>query len=311
MNLSTAAHSALRRVVQFPPGADLPNADYVELPGRGTTYAARVEGPPGAPTLLLMHALGCTANLTWFASIAALREHYNLVLMDMRWHGRGISNGRFFRLSDCADDWVALADVLGVESFIPVGYSMGGVVAQLLWRRHPERVDGLVLCSTAANWHDTRRERAFFSLLPTVTVPMALRRRVPATRNGNGLHAAITAATADVEVRRWALAEFRSTRVASVVAALNAVGRFDATQWIGQIDVPTSVVVTDKDGWVPSRRQRAMAAAIPGADVFECHRSHAACVIGVEDFLPCLLEATASVTRRIAAAPQPSQSNVG
>ena len=166
VNLATAdPQSVLRRVVHFPPGTDLPYGEYVELPGRGTTYAARIDGPPGARR--------CSSCTRWDARRtspgsrpSALREHYNLVLMDMRWHGRGISDGRFFRLSDCADDWVALADVLGIESFIPVGYSMGGVVAQLLWRRHPERVDGLVLCSTAANWHDTRRERAFFTLLP-------------------------------------------------------------------------------------------------------------------------------------------------
>ncbi|MFL6238466.1 MAG: alpha/beta fold hydrolase [Actinomycetes bacterium] len=302
MNLSTAAQSALRRVVHFPRGADLPTFDYVELPGRGRTYAARVDGPQGAPTLFLCHALGCTASLTWFGTIAALREHYNLVLMDMRWHGRGISDGRFFRLSDCADDWVALADVLGIESFIPVGYSMGGVVAQVLWRRHADRVAGLVLCSTAGNWHDTRRERAFFSLLPTVTVPMALRRKIPTDRPLAELPAALTAATEDAAVRRWALAEFRSTKVSSLMAALNAIGRFDSTPWLPEIDVPTSVVVTDKDSWVPTRRQRAMAAAIPGAEVFECHRSHAACVIGVEDFLPCLLAATDSVVRRIGAA---------
>jgi 3-oxoadipate enol-lactonase len=302
MNLSTAASTALRRVVHFPPGADLPQFDYVELPGRGTTYAARVEGPPGAPTLFLCHALGCTASLTWFGTIAALREHYNLVLMDQRWHGRGIADGRFFRLSDCADDWVALADKWGIDSFIPVGYSMGGVVAQVLWRRHADRVSGLVLCSTAANWHDTRRERAFFSLLPTVTVPMALRRRVPMQRTEADVHAVLTAATADAEVRRWAMAEFRSTKVSSLMAALNAIGRFDSTPWLPEIDVPTSVVITDRDSWVPTRRQRAMAAAIPGAEVFDCHRSHAACVIGVEQFLPCLLSATESVVQRLGSA---------
>src|SRR3954470_9152388 len=204
MRLSMAAHNALRRVVQFPPGADLPNAEYVELPGRGTTYAARVAGPKGAPTLFLLHALGCTANLTWFGCIAALREHYNLVLMDQRWHGRGISTGRFFRLSDCADDAVALADGFGIDKFVPVGYSMGGVTAQLVWRRHPERVSGLVLCSTSSNWHDTRRERAFFSLLPGVAVPMALRRKVPVPRTGEDITPALLSATTeDLEVRRW------------------------------------------------------------------------------------------------------------
>jgi pimeloyl-ACP methyl ester carboxylesterase len=37
------------------------------------------------------------------------------------------------------------------ERLTVVGYSMGGMVAQLLWRRHPERVAGLVLCATARN----------------------------------------------------------------------------------------------------------------------------------------------------------------
>ena len=301
MRLSDAAHTALGRVVHFPPGTDLPNGEHVELPGRGTSYAARVDGPPGAPTLFLLHALGCTANLTWFPSIAALREQYNLVLMDQRWHGRGISTGRFFRLSDCADDAVALADVWGIDQFIPVGYSMGGVTAQLVWRRHPDRVNGLVLCSTASQWHDTRRERAFFSLLPGVTLPMSLRRKLPTPRSADEetTRAILSATAADVEVRRWALSEFRSTRVGAVIAALNAVGHFDSSAWLGEIDVPTAVVVTDKDSWVPTRRQRAMAAAIPGAEVFECHRSHAACVLGAADFVPPLLDAVSSVTRRL------------
>jgi pimeloyl-ACP methyl ester carboxylesterase len=298
MRLSTAAHTALRRVVSFPRGADLPNGEYVELPGRGTTYAARIDGPPGAPTLFLIHALACTANLTWFPSIATLREHYNLVLMDMRWHGRGISDGQFFRLSDCADDIAALADVWGIDNFIPVGYSMGGVIAQLVWRRHPEKVSGMVLCSTAAKWDDSRRERAFFMLLPTVTVSMALRRRIPTPRLTDEARMVLTADTEDSEVRRWALAEFRSTRMANVIAALNAVGHFNSTPWLPEIDVPTSVVITDKDNWVPTRRQRQMAAAIPGAEIFECHRSHAACVIGAEDFLPPLLKALESVVAR-------------
>jgi pimeloyl-ACP methyl ester carboxylesterase len=302
VNLSTAAHSALRRVVHFPGGIDLPEGEYVELPGRGTTYASRIAGPPDAPTLFLLHALGCTANLTWFASLNALRKDYNLVLMDMRWHGRGIKEGRLFRISDCADDAVALADAFGIDKFIPVGYSMGGVVAQMLAHRHPERIEGLVLCSTASNWHDTRRERAFFTLLPTVSLPMSLRRKVGASGvDSSGATAAmlsLTVDTEDVEVRRWAMAEFRSTKVGALIAALNAVGHFDGTKWLGEIQVPTSVVVTDRDSWVPSRRQLAMAAAIPGAEVFLCHRSHAACVLGADDFVPPLLDALASVVRR-------------
>ena len=69
-----------------------------------------------------------------------------------------------FRLEDCADDVAALLDVLGVERCIAVGYSMGGPIAQLLWRRHPELVDGLVLCATSARFNGTPRERLLSGL---------------------------------------------------------------------------------------------------------------------------------------------------
>jgi pimeloyl-ACP methyl ester carboxylesterase len=297
----TAAKSALRRAVRFPNGVELPEFDYVELPGRGTTYAARVEGPKNAPTLFLFHALACTANLTWFPSLSALRQDYNLVLMDQRWHGRGISSGRFFKISDCADDAAALLDHYGIDTCIPVGYSMGGVTAQMMWRRHPDRVEGLVLCSTCHNWHDTRRERAFFALLPTMTLPMALRRKIPAQRLADEIIAPLLIGpeAPNDEVRRWAMAEFRSTKFSSIMAALNAVGHFDSSAWLHEVDVPTSVVITEPDSWVPTRRQRAMAALIPDADVFVCPRSHAACVLGAADFVPPLLDAVASVVRRL------------
>src|SRR5262249_18435023 len=152
------------------------------------------------------------------------------------------------------------------------GYSMGGVIAQMLAHRHEQRLDGLVLCSTTAKWHDTRRERAFFSLLPTVTVPMALRRKnpVPDQRVSDDvapdavMHA-LGVDCPDVEVRRWAMGELRQTKMREIFQALNAVGHFDSTSWLGHIGVPTSVVVTDKDKWVPTSRQRAMAELIPGA----------------------------------------------
>src|SRR5690349_23831945 len=47
------------------------------------------------------------------------------------------------RLADCADDAAALLETLGTGPVIAVGYSLGGPVAQLLWKRHPDLVSGL------------------------------------------------------------------------------------------------------------------------------------------------------------------------
>ena len=50
-----------------------------------------------------------------------------------------------------------------------------------------------------------------------------------------------------------------------VLEAGSALGRFTSHEWIGSVDVPTPVVLTELDRVVPPERQRKLAAAIPGA----------------------------------------------
>ncbi len=123
----------------------------VELPGRGITRVWDYAGPPGAQTLMLIHGVTFTAELNWGKTFAPLAQHFRVVAIDLRGHGGGIGTGPRFRLEDCADDIAALAEVLGIGRFVAVGYSMGGMVAQLLYRRHPSLLSGLVLCATARN----------------------------------------------------------------------------------------------------------------------------------------------------------------
>ena len=109
----------------------------VDLPGRGATWVHEVAGPPGAPVLLLLHGLAATALLNWATSLTTLGRGFRVIALDQRGHGHGIRRIGAFKLEDCADDAAALADRFGLERVIPVGYSMGGAVAQLFWRRHP------------------------------------------------------------------------------------------------------------------------------------------------------------------------------
>jgi pimeloyl-ACP methyl ester carboxylesterase len=67
------------------------------------------------------------------------------------------------------------------------------------------------------------------------------------------------------EVRQFALAEMNRTSMTTVAAALVAVSEFTSHDWIGQIDVPVSVLVTTRDTIVPAARQRRLAEAIPHA----------------------------------------------
>ena len=283
----------------------IPPGRFIELPGRGTTFAVDVAGPSGAPTLLLLHGLAVTGYLNWFPAFAALAQEFRVISMDLRGHGRGIPMRGRFRLEDCADDAAALADVLGVEQVVAVGYSLGGPVAQLMWRRHPDRVAGMVLCATSRNFGGTPHERAFYSSLIAGIYGIRAARYLPGPFHHGA--AVPTSRQIEEEVERgriapWAIAELRQVSPHVLLQAMHAMGHFTSHAWIGEIDVPTAVVVTTKDRFVAPDRQINLARAIPGATIHPTRASHAACVLGAERFVPSLVEACRSVASRMESA---------
>jgi 3-oxoadipate enol-lactonase len=297
--ISPTVTAALGRFAKAARPVDLAPGTVLDLPGRGRTCVMEAAGPPGAPTLILLHALATTAALSWYPSMHALAKHYRVIAFDQRWHGRGIRS-EAFTLEDCADDVVAVADALGVERFTVVGYSMGGAVAQLVWRRHRSRVEGLVLAATARNFRGKPRERLWFTLTNAAMGRYGERARLGMERLAGRLTDSPAALTADAaKVGPWAMAEFRSTSFWSLLAALDAIGKFESSAWIRRVDVPTSVIIAGRDRFIPARRQHALAAAIPGAMSYEVEGNHAALVLGAAEFVPALLDACASVTRRI------------
>jgi pimeloyl-ACP methyl ester carboxylesterase len=270
----------------LPPGGPL------DLPGRGTTFVREVIGPPGAPTLLLLHGWTASADLNWHPAYAALGRHFRVVALDQRGHGRGIRSPRRFRLADCADDAVAVADQLEVDRVVPVGYSMGGLVAQLLWHRHPDRVDGLVLGATARNFRGSRAAVGWFSALGAAA---AAARVVPPTVRAN---AAARVFDRREGVSDWARDQFRSGDPRMLLEAGQAIGNFTSHAWVGGIDVPTAVVVTTLDRVIPPTRQHKLAAAIPGARVHPVTTDHSGCVTEPATFVPVLVDACRDVAAR-------------
>lgn len=281
----------------YVPYVRVPDGRMVELPGRGSTYVTDTPGPrPDSPTVLLLHAVGCTGLLTWFPSIEPLSRRYRVVTMDQRWHGRGIQSEEF-SLYDCADDAAALIDVLGLGDVIVAGFSMGSIVAQRVWRQHPDKVGGLVLCATTDRFRSSVPERLFHQ---TLEVAMFGARGL--SRSRTAVRAARTAV--DVldlkpsDLHDWAFAEFRSTSPWAVGQAVAALGRHHSRPWLSRIDVPTAVVVTLKDKVLPPAHQFSVARGIPGATIHDIEAGHASCVLESERFVPAFLEAVNTVNAR-------------
>ena len=273
-----------------------PEGRTVDLPGRGRTFVVDVPGPTAsAPTIVLLHALGCTAYLSWVASIASLSQRYRVITFDQRWHGRGIRSPRF-RFEDCADDAVAVMDALEVERAVVAGYSMGGAVAQLMWLRHRDRVAGLVLCSTARNFRGKPRERLFFTLMTAAMQPLSAYALAHVDRLGKALPEVPSVDLSDATA--WALAEFRSTSAWSFPETVGELGRFNSAPWIGDVDVPTAVVVSAGDRTIPPRRQRRLAAAIDDAHVYTAPGGHASLFLDAARWVPVFVDAVHDVAAR-------------
>ena len=192
-----------------------------------------------------------------------------MVVFDQRWHGAGIASPRFL-LEDCADDVAALADELGIETFIPVGYSMGSLVAQQVWRRHRDRVDALVLCAGAATFSRAIHERLATGVSAALADAFGPR---PGRPDASQLSVADDTVTND---RLWAMEQLRSTSYGAMIGALAEITRFDSTRWIADIDVPTSVLIPLRDRVIPPRHQRWLAEQIPDAHTVTVDAGHTA-----------------------------------
>jgi len=272
----------------FPPGAPL------TIPGRGTTFVRKVDGPVGAPTLVLLHGWTATADLNWFRCYKPLSEHFNVVALDHRGHGRGLRSRKLFRLEDCADDAVAVCDVLGIDSFIPVGYSMGCPIAQLVWRRHRRRTSGLVLCATSAYFSTSREERLSFLGLSGLA---AIARLTPVQARQR-LTDQFYLQRKVLEWDKWAVDQISAHDWRAVLEAGRAIGNFSSREWVGEIDVPTSVVITMRDRVVPVRRQVRLFESIADAEAFRVDGDHDAVVASAKQFAPTLVRACRSVVER-------------
>ncbi len=281
----------------YMPYARIPAGRMVELGDRGATYVTDTPGPtPHSPTIVLLHAVGCTGLLTWFPSIEPLSRRFRVVTMDQRWHGRGIQSEEF-SLYDCADDVAALVEALGLGPVIVAGYSMGSIIAQRVWRQHPETTAGLVLCATTDRFRSSPMERVFHQ---SVEIAMLGARGI--SRSRTAVKASRSAAGAlDIagsDIHDWSLAEVRSTSPWAVGQAVAALGRHHSRPWLSRIDVPTAVVVTLRDKVLPPANQIALARRIPGATIHDIDAGHAACVLQAERFVPALVEAAATVNAR-------------
>ena len=224
-----------------------------ERGGRFLHYRHRCAGD-GRSTLVFSNSLGSDLRL-WEACLPAF-DNYDLLLWD-KW-GHGLSDRREapITIDTIADDLVALVDALAIERLVPIGLSIGGLIAQALVERRPDRVDKLVLSNTGAKigstelWNDRIEAIARQGLAMLADSMMARWFGRPfLDRDPGGVAAA-----------RNMLAR---TDDASYAAHCHALRDADRTARLPKIAVPTLCLAGELDLATPVEAMRRMAESMP------------------------------------------------
>jgi len=212
----------------------------------------------GEPLLLIM---GLSFSLAMWGELRPFfARHSRAILLDNRGIGKSDVPVRPFGLATMADDAEAVLDAAGVDSAHVMGISMGGMIAQELAIRSPNRVRSLVLgCTFCGRGHSALPEKAVQKVLttPLLTRAARLRALVPILYDQGTSPDLIEK---DLEVMKR-----HAPKVVGYVHQVRAIYFWDSYDRLPEIQCPTLVVHGESDQLVPPANARILADRIPGA----------------------------------------------
>lgn len=217
-----------------------------------------VDGPEGAPALVLAGSLGSTLAM-WGPQLPRLTEHRRVVRFDLRGHGGSGAPDGPYAMSDLAGDVLSVLDALGLARASFCGISIGGMIGLWLAIHAPERVERLAVISSSAHLPpaDAWSERAWTVLSAGGTDPIA------DTVVGRWLTPEY--AGAHPEIRSWLHDMIAATNPEGYAGCCAAIGGMDLRAELPSIAAPTLILTAPRDESIPPAHGAALAAAIPGA----------------------------------------------
>jgi pimeloyl-ACP methyl ester carboxylesterase len=228
----------------------------------------------GDPLLLIM---GLAADSrAWMFQVPDFASRYRTIVFDNRGVGRSAKPAGPYTIHEMADDAAGLLDVLDVRRAHVLGVSMGGMIAQELVLRHPERVRGLVLaCTYPEPDADIERQRQFSvsqfggSINASGEMKIDLAALDPMMFFQHMLPTVFNQDFIDREIGKL-LPLFTGAleygfSLEAILGQVQAVMSHRATDRLHQIKAPTLVITGDADRLIPPANSDILAQNIPGA----------------------------------------------
>jgi 3-oxoadipate enol-lactonase len=255
-----------------------------EVNGQRLYYELHGDGDP----LLCVAGLACD-TLAWVPQLEAFAAAHRTVIFDNRDVGQSSMSAGGYEIADMADDALALADELELESFHLLGVSMGGAIAQELALKAPERVRTLTL---AVTFHDSG---PYASRLAEVWSA-----RVSQISREQHIDELMLMNHSQAFYENPEMVEFVRTAILAIPhpqppdafgRQLAACGRHHTSDRLGSLTMPTHVIGGEYDILVPVWKSREIAALIPGAKLTVLAKApHALSLERAEEFNAAVLE---------------------
>lgn len=241
-----------------------------------------IEGPIGAPVVVLSNSLGTELSL-WEPQVAELTRYFQVLRYDTRGHGCSRSPEFAYSLEDLGGDVLDLMNHLEIERFHVCGVSLGGITALWLAIHAPQRVLSLMPCNTAArigsesSWN-ARIEQVRQHGLASIADATMVRWFTESFRHNNPVRVEST--------RRMLL----HTDARGYIACCAALRDADLRDAIASIAAPALVVSGTHDPVTPPSDGHYLQGTIPSARYCELNAAHISNVEQSEAFLQAMLE---------------------
>jgi len=230
-------------------------------------------GQSNHPPVLLLHSLA-THGAMWSAQIPFWARHFHVIVPDLPGHGATPADPALHRFEDYAVSIVRLLDQLRIERAALVGLSLGGMIAQALALRHPQRVGPIVLAHTFARvtapmvpvWQE-RRAAVESQGMEGQVVPTLERWFAPQFRASSPL------------TLEWIADMIRATQPAGYSAVAESILHLGYLDQLCDISQPTLVVAGSEDKGASPAVASEMCAKLPQAQLLILQNAgHLGCV---------------------------------
>jgi pimeloyl-ACP methyl ester carboxylesterase len=187
----------------------------------------------------------------WNPLIPLLEPKVQLILPDLRGHGRSPVPCAPYSMQDMAEDVKVLLDDLSLQKVVLIGQSMGGYIALQFARSYPDRLSGLILAASHPYPDDEEKKKNRYASIEKV-------RREGVKEALAGFPEKLTPIP---EIQDYTRKIINATSSEGVIGSLRAMAeRLDGSDVLSTLEIPAAVILGKRDQFVSMQQREQMTA---------------------------------------------------